>query len=313
MKKAERINDMILFLADRNSFNLKELIERYQISKSTALRDIQSLEEIGLPIYSELGRYGKYQLLDTRIVAPGLFTEGEIYALYFALLTLKGYRSTPFTIESSTLELKYSQVLPEKLRQELQLMREIVSLEQVNHSNTSQYLKEIVQGILHEKVFNVRYDKKQESVMIKAQFVKLSSKLGQWYARIWNVETQQIRVIRCDKITLLEEEESQVSLSLEDLLEKDETFYQNEQLIPFSIKVDEKGKDIFSKENYPSMSIQVTEGGYLISGSYHAAEEEFITSFILRFGKSILQIEPDHLKDSLVKKASSLVQYLNHL
>lgn len=313
MKKAERINDMILFLADKNSFNLKELIERYSISKSTALRDIQSLEEIGLPIYSELGRYGKYQLLDTRIVAPGLFTKGEIYALYFALLTLKGYQSTPFNMESSTLELKYSQVLPEKLQQELLLMRRIIMLEQVNHSNASQYLKEIVEGILHEKVFNVQYAKKQEIVSIKAQFVQLSSKFGQWYARIWNNGTQQIRVIRCDKIMSLEEENTQAALSLETLLEKAKTFYQSEKKLSFSIKVNEKGKDIFSKENYPSMSIQVSEGNYLINGYYHKTEEEFITDYFLRFGTAIIQIEPIQLKESLLKKASSLAEYLYQL
>ncbi|MBO0472528.1 hypothetical protein IGL98_002172 [Enterococcus sp. DIV0840] len=313
MKKAERINDMILFLANKNSFNLKELIDRYNISKSTALRDIQSLEEIGLPIYSELGRYGKYQLLDTRIVAPGLFTEGEIYALYFALLTLKGYRSTPFNMESSTLELKYSQVLPEKLQQKLLLMRKIITLEQVNHSNVSQYLKEIVEGILHEKIFNIQYAKKQGKVSIKAQFIQLSSKFGQWYARIWTIETQQIRVIRCDKIESLEEENRQDSLPLEMLLEKAETFYQKEQLTSFSIKVDEKGKDIFSKENYPSMSIQVSEENYLISGYYHTTEEEFITNYLLRFGKSIIQIEPTQLNASLSKKAASLADYLSQL
>ncbi|EOL45904.1 helix-turn-helix transcriptional regulator [Enterococcus caccae] len=313
MKKAERINDMILFLADKSSFNLKELMERYNISKSTALRDIQSLEEIGLPLYSELGRYGKYQLLDTRIVAPGLFTEGEIYALYFALLTLKGYRSTPFNMESSTLELKYSHVLPEKLRQQLLLMRKIITLEEVNHSNVSLHLKEIVQGILLEKVFTIDYIKNQEQVSIKAQFVQLSSKFGQWYARIWNVETKKIRVIRCDKIKALEEENDEESLSLELLLKKTETFYQREELISFSIKVTEKGKDLFFKENYPSMKIEASGKDYVITGSYHFNEEEFIANYLLRFGQSILKIEPIQLKEYVTKKVYKLADYWDRL
>ncbi|MCC2461088.1 HTH domain-containing protein, partial [Bacillus mobilis] len=55
MKKTERINDMLIFLNNKRHFNLKDLMVRYAISKSTALRDIQSLEEIGVPLYSELG------------------------------------------------------------------------------------------------------------------------------------------------------------------------------------------------------------------------------------------------------------------
>ena len=61
MTKSERINDMIIFLSKKNYFNLKDITERYSISKRTALRDVQSLEKLGLAIYSEVGRYGKYQ------------------------------------------------------------------------------------------------------------------------------------------------------------------------------------------------------------------------------------------------------------
>ena len=58
MNKSERINDMMLFLNDRSSFNLKDIMKKYNISRSTALRDISSLEEIGMPIYSQTGRNG---------------------------------------------------------------------------------------------------------------------------------------------------------------------------------------------------------------------------------------------------------------
>lgn len=313
MKKAERINDMILFLADKNSFNLKELMNRYTISKSTALRDVQSLEEIGLPIYSELGRYGKYQLLDTRIIAPGLFTEGEIYALYFALLTLKSYRSTPFKMEISTLELKYNQVLPAKLQQELLVMNKIISLEQINHSNTSLFLKDIVQGILRETVFTICYMKNQKQQSMTVQFVQLSSKFGQWYAKIWNLETRKIRVIRCDKIQELAETDIFEPRLLEELLKETTTFYQKDSFISFSIEVDEKGKDIFSKEHYPSMTIESYHENYLIKGQYHADEEDFITDYLLQFGQSVLQIEPLHLQKKISKRAIAIADYWQQL
>lgn len=51
MSKSERINDMMIYLNDKNFFNLKDLMDRYDISKSTALRDVASLEEMGMPIF----------------------------------------------------------------------------------------------------------------------------------------------------------------------------------------------------------------------------------------------------------------------
>ena len=52
MNKSERLHDMMIYLNNRNYFNLSDLMEKYNISKSTALRDIQSLENIGIPIFS---------------------------------------------------------------------------------------------------------------------------------------------------------------------------------------------------------------------------------------------------------------------
>ena len=62
MKKSERINDMMMYLNNKETFNLKDIMEKYSISKNTALRDIRSLEEIGMPIYSFSGRKGRYKI-----------------------------------------------------------------------------------------------------------------------------------------------------------------------------------------------------------------------------------------------------------
>ena len=62
MKKSERINDMMMYLNNKETFNLKDIMEKYSISKNTALRDIRSLEEIGMPIYSFSGRNGRYKI-----------------------------------------------------------------------------------------------------------------------------------------------------------------------------------------------------------------------------------------------------------
>ena len=55
MNKSERLQDMMFFLNDKNSFKLADIMCHYDISKSTALRDIASLEHIGMPIYAEHG------------------------------------------------------------------------------------------------------------------------------------------------------------------------------------------------------------------------------------------------------------------
>ena len=43
MRKSTRLNDMMIFLNDKSYFNLKDIMQEYGISKSTAIRDIQSV------------------------------------------------------------------------------------------------------------------------------------------------------------------------------------------------------------------------------------------------------------------------------
>ena len=119
---------------------------RYDISKSTALRDIQSLEEIGVPIYSELGRNGSYKIIENSVLSPIYFSVDEMYALYFSILTLNGYKTKPFNIESIALENKFKHVLPDNVSKNISIMERTLSFEVTNHSNFSPFLKEILQG-----------------------------------------------------------------------------------------------------------------------------------------------------------------------
>ena len=105
MKKSERLNDMMMFLNNKNSFNIKDIMERYHISRSSAIRDIKSLEELGMPIYSKSGRNGSYKILPNRLLSPIVFTIDEVYSLYFAMLTLSAYQSTPFHLSVEKLKL----------------------------------------------------------------------------------------------------------------------------------------------------------------------------------------------------------------
>lgn len=160
MKKTERINDMLIFLNNKRYFNLKDLMVRYDISKSTALRDIQSLEEIGVPIYSELGRNGSYKIIENSVLSPIYFSVDEMYALYFSILTLNGYKTKPFNIESIALENKFKHVLPDNVSKNISIMERTLSFEVTNHSNFSPFLKELLQGIFAERVYRLTYLKK---------------------------------------------------------------------------------------------------------------------------------------------------------
>ncbi|EJF50240.1 family transcriptional regulator [Enterococcus sp. C1] len=95
MKKSERLTQELLYLQGKTTFHLADLMETFAISKRTAVRDVQSLEELGLPLVVEAGRYGGYQILKNQLT-PLYFDKNERYTLFFALQLLQKLSDSPF-------------------------------------------------------------------------------------------------------------------------------------------------------------------------------------------------------------------------
>ena len=57
------------------------------------MRDLQALEEVGFPLYSEVGAAGGYHVLKERVLPPIAFSENEAMAIFFAYQSLQYYKT----------------------------------------------------------------------------------------------------------------------------------------------------------------------------------------------------------------------------
>ena len=225
MKKSERINDMMMYLNNKETFNLKDIMEKYSISKNTALRDIRSLEEIGMPIYSFSGRNGRYKILKNKLLSPVLFNVNEIYALYFTMLTLKGYKTTPFHLDIEKLKEKFKSCLPQNQMEEINKMEAILNFEVSKHQKESPLLKKILENSIEEKVCKILYKEENKDKYYFVQFFKISSAYGQWLASGYNFEDSEIKNFQCDKIIHLAKDDKFESISFEKFVNLNSDMY----------------------------------------------------------------------------------------
>ncbi len=306
MKKSERINDLMIYLNGKNTFNLKDIINKYQISKSTALRDIQSLEAIGMPIYSELGRNGYYGILSNRLLSPIVFTVDEMYALYFAMLTLNDYQTTPFHLSTVALKHKFEMCLSDDKKSHLRKMEAILNMSGIKHFNESNFLKEILSYAIESQVCSVEYEKQSKIQTYTVQFFDISSSFGQWYTTAFNFQTNRPIVFRCDRINYVSPSTKYQAKELSTLTKPTVEMFKKADAIDFTVEVTEKGVDLFRKENYPSMNLEMKNGSYFITGFYNQEEVSFITRYFLSYGDQILSIKPIELKKGLLEKLRDL-------
>lgn len=308
MKKAERLNHMIIYLNDLDYFNLSHLMNKYNISKSTALRDISSLEEMGMPIYAEQGRNGRYVILRNRLLSPIIFTIDEVYALYFAMLTLKSYQSTPFHLSIDKLNEKFENCLSAEQKKKINKMKNVLQFEASKHNNVSQFLDKILESIMDEVSCKIKYLKNSKPVNYHIQFLKISSKFGQWYANGIELNSNKYKVFRCDKITSLEFTNGKLEFPIEKVINSSLEFYQSDKSVQFEVEISDNAIDIFHKEYYSSMKI---ESGKItiIKGFYNIGEEDFISYYFIRYGAYVKSVKPQSLKCIIYEKIKKL---LNH-
>ena len=304
MQKTQRIHDLLLYLNDRATFQLKDLMNRYDISRSTAIRDVQSLERLGMPIYSQPGRNGHYGILPNRLLSPIFFHVEELRALYFAMLNLRDYQTTPFHHSNEKLKEKFERCLSPELISSLRRFEQVFQLASLPHPHESPYLKEIVESAVAEQVCQISYQKAEKTQSYTVQFFSISSAFGQWYASAYDFSKEQAKVFRCDRIRRIAPCHSVSPKPLASF--QTQSVYRRSSALDFSVRLTAAGRDRFYKEHYPSLQLSSQDGQLLLKGYYHPGEERFIADYLIGYAETILSVEPPALKELIVKRLAEL-------
>jgi len=149
MKKYELIYKIMNYVYKKDYFTLHDLMTEFKISKSTALRYITALEDIGVPLYSEMGRYGGYKILETYKIPPITFTPQETYALFFSLKSMELMESMPFQAEYSTIQEKFLDAVSPKIKSAIEQINSRVSFGTVKITNECPLLENILHTIVN--------------------------------------------------------------------------------------------------------------------------------------------------------------------
>src|SRR5207302_5339498 len=81
-----RVLTVLELLQARARLNGSELAERLEVDRRTVRRYVNTLQELGVPVESESGRYGGYRLRPGYKLPPMMFNEEEALALILGLL-----------------------------------------------------------------------------------------------------------------------------------------------------------------------------------------------------------------------------------
>src|SRR5918912_2082801 len=84
-----RVLTVLELLQSRHRVTGAEIAERLEVHIRTVRRYIAKLEELGIPVAAERGRYGAYRLMPGYKLPPLMFNEPEALAAMMGLLAAR--------------------------------------------------------------------------------------------------------------------------------------------------------------------------------------------------------------------------------
>lgn len=98
--KIDRLLSIVILLLDRERVTAAEIARRYEVSIRTAMRDLETLGNAGIPVVSRPGHEGGFSLMPGYRVDRRLLSETDISTIVNSLQELK----TPFAPPAGTVE-----------------------------------------------------------------------------------------------------------------------------------------------------------------------------------------------------------------
>lgn len=124
-----RVLAVLELLQGQGQISGAELARRIDVDGRTLRRYIAMLEEMGIPIMTEQGRYGGYRLVPGFKLPPMMFTDEEAQALSLGLIAARGLGLSDAVPAIESVQAKLDRVLPSAPRRTIAALRESVALQ----------------------------------------------------------------------------------------------------------------------------------------------------------------------------------------
>lgn len=124
-----RLLTILELLQARGRMSGPELAARLEVSPRSVRRYVTMLQDMGIPVEGERGRYGRYRLRAGYKLPPLMFTDDEALALTAGLLLV---RRSGGLVDAATTEgalAKLDRVLPERVRAQMTALHDTLVLE----------------------------------------------------------------------------------------------------------------------------------------------------------------------------------------
>lgn len=189
---------MMQIIDSRKKFTARELAERFDVSVRTIQRDLDHLQQMGFPLYTEVGPHGGYRALPNRILPPLQLTQNEAFGLFLMLQALEKIPDFPFESTRSHLAEQYYASLPVDTQDGIDRMRKHIVFNQQRPPAASPFTTVLLQAAMDKRSIEFLYHSRAGRKKTQVYPLGIYYENGLWYMPARNKE--RILLYRVDRI-----------------------------------------------------------------------------------------------------------------
>lgn len=199
MNRMDRLTAIILLLQGGKR-SASDIARRFEVSKRTIFRDIQSLCEMGVPVITEPGAHGGYTLMPDYSLTPLQLTLRETLLLRLALSSVSQLADTPFKPERESLLAKMQTLIPPLQQQNAERLLHAIRLDVPSRHYATPWIEQLLESARTGQWLRILYRSERGASQYTILPQRLYAAGGFWYCEAYALERQEERTYRVDRV-----------------------------------------------------------------------------------------------------------------
>ncbi|MED0951828.1 HTH domain-containing protein [Bacillus mobilis] len=316
MKKVERINTIMRYINNRSHFTITEIIREFNISRSTAIRDIREIEAMGMPLVAEVGRTGGYFVMHNSILPVVRFTDNEVKALFIAFMATRN-QQLPYLKSRQSLAEKLLGLISETQQDDLVLLNQLFLFEGTNPHNPDllelsdlphPMLEKLIQILLLDRHLLITTEEDEKIKSYPIYLLHLYQEKSQWIIEGFDLKEEKKRIFPVDYLINIEPYTMKKRINKKKILEK---LNKKDEIINLVLELGPKAIAQFKKYHPFKISISYTNPYQSTAilktfiNVHNSDEVTEIANWLLFLGKEITIKEmPEEVLNDLQERLS---------
>jgi len=302
MNRIDRLTAIILLLQGGKR-TAGEIARRFEVSRRTVFRDIEALCEMGIPIVTEAGVHGGYELMPDYSLAPLQLTTRETLLLRLALSSVSQLADTPFKQERESLLAKMQALIPARHHQDTEQLLQTIQFDIPIRKYATPFIEQLIESARMEQWLCVSYRSQRGTSQQTILPRRLYSAGGFWYCEAYSHERQEERTYRVDRFAGARAAQAPEHRAPQSL----RTPYEHPSHPEVRIRLTARGVLFMERDPHLGDAIQpLDEEGGLLCFRCPPTEYDWLVRTLLSLGPDAEVLAPDALRELVRQSARDI-------